>query len=721
MKPTLSQVFGMSLTALALVLGMLFYLVFSGSQKAVLEGAAQVRDEKVKAVSAGVSGYLSAAPGVAAQFQEELKRGLVNARDPAALEKSLVSLLLSDPNLGEVTLTYGDAQGFDGDGFLQIKPETRGQVSVVRAATGMQTRFVHLEHDAFVSDRRDLEGEGNFDSKGWARDTTAAVPDPTQHLTFRTPARERFSGTLLWTDLHWSQLDDGVGRPPSSSNRVEVSVVQAMRDRDGQFVGVLRVGLLATQLAHVVTLAPQESSGADPHLVFLCDSGGRLITSGNPAQRFQEYEDDVRIAPPDVPPVIARAMADPHLSAVNADNPGFTSDFNYKGVEYLETFRLIPITAEVQWLVGVVVPQSYYLGGLVQVRNRLLTAFLGVGCLALLGGLLVLRSMRRAQRQMVQESLKMNAFDFSPSPLRSPFRDVEEVLESFSTAKRAMRAMGKYVPVDLVRRLYREKKDPVLGGEPHEITLMFTDIKGFTSLSEKLSPTELADALGRYLDTMARVIQQETHGTIDKYIGDAIMTLWNAPELVPDHACMACLAALRCREAMTALCQSSEWHVSPFTTRFGLHRGTALVGHFGAHDRMNYTAIGDAVNLAARLESLNKEYGTCILASESVVQAAEHRFAFRLIDLVAVHGKQEAVRVYELLSEKQAGAAPADFVTGYEKAFGLYRAGDFAGAITLLSTQAADPPSMVLRERCSKYLLDPPPDDWQGIFRPLSK
>ena len=135
-----------------------------------------------------------------------------------------------------------------------------------------------------------------------------------------------------------------------------------------------------------------------------------------------------------------------------------------------------------------------------------------------------------------------------------------------------------------------------------EISIMFSDIKGFTALSEQLDPNRLAEMLGLYLDTLSCIIQRDTQGTIDKYIGDAIMAIWNAPEPVPDHPQMACLAALRCRDAARSLAQAPEWREFPvFETRFGLHCAKALVGHFGARDRMNYTAIGDAINLASRL------------------------------------------------------------------------------------------------------------------------
>ncbi|HYR59093.1 MAG TPA: adenylate/guanylate cyclase domain-containing protein, partial [Chthoniobacteraceae bacterium] len=338
------------------------------------------------------------------------------------------------------------------------------------------------------------------------------------------------------------------------------------------------------------------------------------------------------------------------------------------------------------------------------------------------GGSFILRGVKRAQSQIVTESLKMNAFEFSPAPTAAAFRDVSEVLESLEKAKTAMRAMGKYAPIDLVRRLYREKSEPVLGGELMEVSIMFTDIEGFTTLSEQLAPNDLAAALGLYLDVMARIIQQETRGTIDKYIGDAIMTIWNAPEPVPDHARMACLAALRCRDAGRALARSPEWRgLPPFETRFGLHRDTALVGHFGAHDRMNYTAIGDAVNLASRLEGLNKQYGTSVIASERIAGETRGHFDFRVLDLVAVKGKSEAIRIYELLGEKGAACDGYAIAAAYERAFDAYVARDFAAAISILEKQEADAPSNVLLKRCRAFQQQPPPADWRGVHLATAK
>jgi adenylate cyclase len=720
-KPTLQQVFGISLLGLTAILTLLFLIVFRGSRTAIEESSRRIRETASWEIADRVARILAEPPAIARQFQYQLADGLLDPRDPLAIEPALAALLLSNKNLGEVTLTSGIRIGFDENGNLQLAESPREQWSVFRVETAaggeqMWSRHVHQEGGKFVADRRELTPTVQFATLPVNREE-GALEDPTTHPTFVTPASRDFYGSLIPSDLHWSQIDASM---PEAQRRVEVSVQQVITDSAGAFLGVIRVGVLATQLddAMKLHLAPAEQT--DPHRIFLCDKEGRLITRILPGEHIEEVGDDLRVGPAGLPKEIATALADPKLGNLDQNDQTFSGRFRSGDEEYLTTFR--PLAGTTDWIVGIVVPESYYLGNLAAMRKRLLVVSLGIILLAIGGGVLILRGVKRAQAQIAKESLKMNAFDFSPAPTDSAFRDVSEVLESLEKAKTAMRAMGKYAPIDLVRRLYRENSEPSLGGQPMEISIMFTDIKGFTTFSEELSANDLANALGRYLDVMARIIQQETHGAIDKYIGDAIMAFWNAPEPLRDHAAMACLAALRCSEAGRALARAPEWRGRPgFETRIGLHLDTALVGHFGAHDRMNYTAIGDAVNLGARLEGLNKHYGTTIIASERIVDAAGDRFEFRLLDLVAVKGKSKAVKIYELLGEKGAAAAQSGAIAAYEKAFGLYLAREFALAIEILKTHDIDPPCAILIARCHSYLREPPPQDWSGIFVAQSK
>ena len=560
---TLGQAFVLSLLGLAAALSLLFYIVFHGSRETIIESSERIRDGASREISERVTNLLSKAPAAVQQFQREVNGGLVDARDLLAIEPALFTLLLSDRDIGEVTLTYGDKIGFDEDGALQLAARSRGQLSVVhtpntKGEDQFWSRHIHEEVDGFVADRRELEPTPRFATLPSRRESGAPIPDPTLHATFTTPAREDFSGQLLWSDLHWSQLDVEL---PESQRRAEVSVQQVITDAAGKFAGVLRVGLLTQQLDRAVRIPLAPAGKPDPHRIFICDAEGRLITPVTPSDRLQEFGEDLRIAPATLPPEIVRALADPKLRALGEGTPNISGHFRFNGEEFLTTFRALPETQG--WIVGIVVPRAYYLGKLTAIRQRLLSISLGIMALLVVGGTLVLRRVKWALGQIAKESLKMNAFEFSPTPTAAAFRDVSDVLESLEKAKTAMRAMSKYVPINLVRRLYRNKTEPVLGGELMEISIMFADIRDFTTFSEQLTPNQLAAALGRYLDVMARIIQQETGGTIDKFIGDAIMTFWNAPEPVAEHARMACLAALRCREAGRVLSQSSEWRGLP--------------------------------------------------------------------------------------------------------------------------------------------------------------
>jgi adenylate cyclase len=313
----------------------------------------------------------------------------------------------------------------------------------------------------------------------------------------------------------------------------------------------------------------------------------------------------------------------------------------------------------------------------------------------------------------------VRGFDFSAGQPRTLFRDVELILESLERAKTIMRALGRYVPVELVRELFNANQEPVLGGRQQELSIMFTDIKGFTSLAEKVTPDELARKLGAYLEAMTNAVHAHS-GVIDKFIGDAVMAMWNAPTPTPGHAEKACRAALACAEATARLYASPQWQgLPPLVTRFGIHKDTVMVGHFGAPDRMSFTALGDGVNLASRLESLCKQYDVTVLVSQAVVDEARHAFVFRGVDVVAVKGKSQGVRVYELLGP--VGMALPPEMAVHQAALGAYLQRDFARACQLLAPQLHDGPSRVLSERCSHLSMHPPPPGWDGVWVATSK
>jgi adenylate cyclase len=276
-------------------------------------------------------------------------------------------------------------------------------------------------------------------------------------------------------------------------------------------------------------------------------------------------------------------------------------------------------------------------------------------------------------------------------------------------------AFGKYLPADLVRTLVAEGIEARPGGSNREMTLLFADIAGFTGLSERLGD-RVVPLLGSYLDLMSRTIA-EHDGTVDKFIGDAVMAFWGAPAENPEHALAACRAALDCTRRLAAA-EILDDSGRPLRIRIGLNSGSALVGNIGSESRLNYTAIGDTVNLASRLEGINKLYGTTIVIGEATRRAAGDRIVTRELDTIAVYGRHEGTSIFELLGMADDGQAP-DWAELYEAALRDYRMRNFERAIEgfskALALRGGDEPSALMIERCRAFITTPPPSDWRGI------
>ncbi len=274
-------------------------------------------------------------------------------------------------------------------------------------------------------------------------------------------------------------------------------------------------------------------------------------------------------------------------------------------------------------------------------------------------------------------------------------------------------ALRRYLAPAVVEDLIRDPSRVALGGQRREMTVLFFDVAGFTALSEKLAPDELVELCNGYLE---RVVAElfDAGGTLDKFIGDAVMALFGVPLAQTDHARRGCVASLAMQRAFLAHVAASPYPaVRELRARVGLHTGMAAFGNLGAHSIMSLTAMGDAVNLASRLESVNKVYGTSVLASEATARAAA--CDAREIDLVRVAGRREPVRVFEIVAE---GALPATVRDAYATGLAAYRAGQFEAAEQAFSGAAStgDLPSRAMAERCRGYRLTPPPPGWDGSF-----
>lgn len=284
-------------------------------------------------------------------------------------------------------------------------------------------------------------------------------------------------------------------------------------------------------------------------------------------------------------------------------------------------------------------------------------------------------------------------------------------------------AFGQYLSPTVIDNLIEHPEALKLGGEKREISVYFSDVQGFTSISENLSPEELTDLLNKYLSAMTDIILAHG-GTIDKYEGDAIIAFWNAPTFQEDHAKRALEAALECQQKLKEMqAELVPKAGKPVLQRIGLNTGYAVVGNMGSSKRFDYTMLGDTVNLASRLEGINKQFGTYTMCSKATMEKAiEHgcNFKFRELADIAVVGRKEGVFVYEPMLQNEYENRSADF-ENFASGLELFTSGKFEEAKkTFQKTSGVDPAASKYIEKCD-LLINNPPENWDGVLRATEK
>jgi class 3 adenylate cyclase len=285
------------------------------------------------------------------------------------------------------------------------------------------------------------------------------------------------------------------------------------------------------------------------------------------------------------------------------------------------------------------------------------------------------------------------------------------------------RAFSTYLSEDVVEEIVSDPTRLQLGGEKRHMTALFTDVKGFTPIAEALSPEQLVELLNYYLSTMSDVILEQ-QGTIDKYEGDAIVSFFGAPLKLEDHALRACLTAIMMKRLETDVNRyiaQNRLSPSPLYTRMGINSGDMVVGNMGTQKKMNYTIVSSAVNLAARLEGVNKQYGTWILAAESTIKETEGKLLTRRLDKIRVVGISEPVRIYDIIETTDAAQDSLfELADLFAKAIEIFDARDWKGAETsfrqIVNKFPADGPAHLYLDRSRQYQLRPPIDRWDGVF-----
>ncbi len=434
----------------------------------------------------------------------------------------------------------------------------------------------------------------------------------------------------------------------------------------------------------------------------------------------------------------ADEVGDPILEAVVRDAlaaPGgrpATKRLELDGQTYLARVEPVGLRLGLDQYVAVVAPLSDFTGHIERMQRRSIVAALVALAVALPLIFLIARRVAAKLAALAAEADKVREFDLeNPVDVESFFLEVHNLSRAFGAMKQAVSVFGRYVPKALVREIVQSGTAPELGGHRQEITVLFTDIADFTRIAEETAPEDLMLRTSEYFEALGSALSRH-HGVVDKYIGDAIMALWNAPSRDDDHVAHACAAVLACREVSRDLADNwSQRAILPFRTRFGLHCGEAVVGNVGGADRIDFTAVGGTINLASRLEALNKRYGTEILVSGDVAGRVGDKFLMRRIDRVQPVGVASPTDIYELIAVRPgdtnlpkgmaAGQADQELCALWDQAYAIYLDRDWQGAVAsfeaLLERFPQDSPCQALVVRCRALVDKPPGPDWDGVTR----
>lgn len=400
---------------------------------------------------------------------------------------------------------------------------------------------------------------------------------------------------------------------------------------------------------------------------------------------------------------------------------------NSSGEEYIATFKKFVSDQFKGWTFVVITPTDVFIGGIKATQRTTLIICLVILIISTFLIACIAKRVATPINILSYQADLITNFNLEPTPeVTSNIREIQDLQSAISRMRKSLASFGKFVPKNLVRKLIERGTEVKVGGKTKKLTIFFSDIESFTSISENFPSERLVQHLSEYFEEMSMIVNQE-NGTIDKYIGDAIMAFWGAPQNDKDHSLHACKTALLCQKRLADLNRKWVFEKKPaLNTRIGIHCGDVIVGNIGSSERLNYTIIGDSVNLAARLEGTNKMYHTYITISEDVLHNIVDYAVVRPLDIVAVKGKDLGIKIYELVALKNSDplVLPSDhqinFCKNFTRAFTLYldKRWDEASAFfaSIIEEFGPDYTSNMYIQRCQAFKETPPPADWDGVF-----
>jgi len=553
------------------------------------------------------------------------------------------------------------------------------------------------------------------------------VDDSRRHPVLQAAERAT-RGLQVWTHSYGFLGEQGFPGVPGTA------CVTPVDRKDGSRIGLLAAGIDVLSLCRYLQSLKVGNQGYG-FVVELEDGKPRaVIAHPSPDVVWRKLTEGPRSGDSELVP--AAEIGDGRVRAFMTQLPSVIEtgsqakfvpiDFEFDAERYCGGYEYLKDVSDEdkpEWIICTIMPEREIMANVWRNNWFMLGIGLTILAIGILASLYLARQVARPLEKVADETRAIGRLDCKPrQPIESHVQEVSDLGIAVEEMKASLRSFQKYVPADLVRTLMLSKQEASLGGVSRTLTVFFTDIVDFTTLAEQLGPSVLVEQLGEYLSGMSTQISA-MGGTVDKYIGDAIMAFWGAPLPNAQHALAACTAAVRCQVVLRALGQKWQTAGKPcFTARFGLNTGEVVVGNIGSETRMNYTVIGDAVNVASRLEGLNRYYGTEVLISERTYREAGTEVVARPLDWVSVKGKKQALLVYELLGLRAETRPDAQEIAGiYGQALERYRQQEWELAIELFSQvnrlRPDDEPSHLMIARCRAYQQQPPNEDWDGVHR----
>lgn len=680
---------GISFLTVALTAVAVHFPWFWVSRDNVGDMSRQLTGEIVAGVDREVDAIFTSAIAAQGTVLDALQSGVLDIEDKLARDRLFLAFLKANPHFSWVS--FGKPNG----DFYGAQRRDETDIRVAESTWDPTQNLARRMEDYYVND-----GERLIQTQTKVKTNDYYSPERSWYkLATATP------GKHIWTDVYVFDTS----RKPGLNAAIAF-------EKNGQLVGVVSIAIELERISRYLKNLTTLRSGT----AFIVNRNGNLVAfpdSGEVTERGASADNrGLRAMADSFHPMLQVAQAALRSNSVGLAQLQGPAQLVFDNGNGRHLVSIAPSTRRGDWIIGTVIPERDFMGRIEDNYLRLAIAVLIAVLVVAVLAVAVSRYLFVGPLQrIIVQTKRIEHFDLaSVERINSPIVEIDAMSESVKQMANGLGSFRRYLPAELVQTLMDQGVVAELGGERRTLSVLFMDLEGFTSMSERMG-YRVVPLLGEYLGAMSEELMGQ-RGTIDKFIGDAIMAFWGAPLHNEEHATDACRAALNCQLRFTQL--QSAWlarGLPKLNMRIGLNTGRMVVGNIGSEDRLNYTVIGDSVNLASRLEGLNNAYGTMILISQNTYELAKYDIVARKLDAVAVRGKEEAVAVYELLAmrEENGNAGPGfAWVSVFDKAMAAYHAARWHEAVqhfkSVIELRGEDAPSTLFMSRCEEKIAAEP-------------